>query len=37
VFKVNPREFRGECSEHAGLAQHDRHDAFVHFTGNMLQ
>jgi AraC-like DNA-binding protein len=37
VFKVNPREFRGECSEHAGLAQDDRHDAFVHFAGGTLQ
>ena len=34
VFKVNPREFRGECTEHADISPHD---AFGHFTVGMLQ
>jgi AraC-like DNA-binding protein len=33
VFKVNPREFRGECGEHAGLEHGDTHEAFAHFPG----
>lgn len=33
VYKVNPREFRGECGEHAGLSGQDGHDAFAHFPG----
>ncbi len=37
VFKVNPREFRGDCSEHLGAAPHGSHDAFTHFTVGMLQ
>ena len=37
VFKVNPREFRGECTEHADLQQHGPHEAFAHFGGNTLQ
>ncbi len=33
VFKLNPREFRGECGEHADLAHEAAHDAFVQISG----
>ena len=31
--KLNPREFRGECGEHADLVHEAAHDAFVQISG----
>jgi AraC-like DNA-binding protein len=37
VFKVNPREFRGECGEHGATRDAAELDAFAHFEVGMLQ